>query len=218
MKLVKTGGHAVTTCSATIWQTLNTNLWNIWQTANKHIPHLDHTFNTCATRFYQQMSEQKKTAKENTSRHNPSHWGLGDQAPRKHGVTTLASGRRRATLGKNAWFIGSTGKAHQEQLVHEQPGQRTPGRPPHQRSTSHQHHHSSRVKPTMVNGTSPAAATAAHRQRKTQYLASAQLLWVVCGNEDAAEEFVFGGGRGARETFRFYLADATSQTEFRFQS
>ena len=70
-----------------------------------------------------------------------------------HVVTTLAKGRHSATLGKNAWSIGNTSKAHQEQPVHWWHG--------HQRGTSHQHHRSSRVKPTMVNGTSPVAVTTA---------------------------------------------------------
>ena len=40
------------------------------------------------------------------------------------------------------------------------------GRLLHQRCTSHQHHHSSRVEPTMVNGASPVTVTTAHRQRE----------------------------------------------------
>ena len=91
----------------------------------------------------------------------------------------LAKGRRSATLGKNAWFIGN-GQSPQEQPVHWKHGQSPPGGPHHQRGTGDQHHHSSRVKPTVVNGTSPAAVTTAHRQRKTTrggYPTQVGVLW-----------------------------------------
>ena len=111
--------------------------------------------------------------------HNPTHWGLGDQAPQKHVVTTLARGKRSATLRKNAWFIGNTDKAHQEQPVHCSHGQRPPRGPPHQRGTGHPHHHSSRVEPTMVNGTSPEAVTTADREREpnTWWVPNSRGLW-----------------------------------------
>ena len=61
-----------------------------------------------------------------------------DQTPHKHGVTTQVKDRRSATSGKYAWFI-TRAKPTED----------------HQQSTSHRQNHSSRVKTTLVNGTSP---------------------------------------------------------------
>ena len=67
-----------------------------------------------------------KLTHQNLSR-NLTHRGPGHQTPHEHGVTTLAKGWRRATLGKNAWLIGNTGKAHQED--HPTEGDRPPAPP-----------------------------------------------------------------------------------------
>ena len=94
--------------------------------------------------------------------HNQSHQGLGDQTPQKHGVTTLAKGRRRATLGKYAWFTGNTGKTNQEQPVHWQHGQSPPTEQP-------QHHHSSRAKTHYGPRCQPRSCNNSPQTEKTQH-------------------------------------------------